>query len=186
MEPAPNGALVGYMVVVVALAIVAHATPALDFRGVGRVRRRPVIDHQDGVDGLELGPSRDELDRQRRRLETIMILPRADLALLATLAGLFGLLLAAALGALGPRLMAFAFHGGFGPNGPELPPPLSRSFWVGPAPLERLAQLVGAAAIAVLALRLYRPFAGLGVLAATLLALRAAVDFVLDRPFGGY
>lgn len=172
----PNIVFALYMLGCILIAILVWRFEMFDMRGVSRVVSQPP-ESLDRDDDAFLEPdSRSSAERiEAPRLALQTTLPRMDLALLATIGGLLGVGLGAALGWLIPLALEHLPGGdGWGALTAE-------------RPMARLAQVIGAAALAVAALRMIRVFMLLGLLAAaTLLALLAA-NYVLDRAlFAGF
>lgn len=171
-----NAALILYMLISVALAVITHRFDAFDFRGLGRIQRRAAPDfsaEEDAYDADLMETRR--LSREQRRVARLDIVPRADLTTLVALGGVAALSFGAALGFLGPRWIGAA-------AGVNLEP-LSNGAWFGVTPLERVAQIVGATALTTVALRMFRIFAALAALTAAIWLMSVSVDYVLGRPF---
>lgn len=164
---APNAIYVGYMLGALAVLAVAYATPGLDLRAIGglrRVRQRPHSEDEHDYDA----PKR----RPRRAPDQDAALPRADLIALIAIFGALGVALGAALGFLGPRWIESAYA-------EEAP---ATFVWTAGEPLARAAQLVGALAFGFTALRLLRVFMALAVFAALAVTAHVAVAYTLGRP----
>lgn len=166
---APNALYVGYIVVALVLLFVVYTQSALDLRGVGRVRRRRMSASADEADYEEEADGRGY---NAALSEAISVVPRADLSMLIAVFGALGVALGATLGFLGPRLID-AIHV------TEEAAPFS---WTAAAPLERVAQIVGALSVALIALRMIRVFMMLAALAAAAAIAHIAVAYTLGRP----
>ncbi|MEO1331649.1 MAG: hypothetical protein AAFW46_18530 [Pseudomonadota bacterium] len=168
--PAPNAAYVIYMFVCVALLALVYLTPALDLRGVGRVRRRRRIAASDEAEfAEEVGEPRTS-----SRAEALLLIPRADLTLMVAVLALGGVLSAALLGFLGPRILDQAIGRGVDW--------MTEGAWAAPAPLERVAQVAGALTLGLVALRMLRVFMALAAFLLAVGGAALALNFVLGRP----
>lgn len=188
-----------YSFACIGLVYFVYRSEALDFRGVGRLSRRPVerpgsSEEDDYVDPAEAADEAHSLSRELRRLARFEIEPRADFTLLLTLAGAGALLFGAAF----LFLLPLGFEAASGDyatasvgavSAPRGPTDLAELSYAAERPMARLAQIVGAVCGAAIALRMLRIFMGLAVLAAAVLLILMAVNFVIGRPtlalFGG-
>lgn len=173
----PNAVLVGYMIIAIALAAIVHALPALDLRGVGRMRARSAPEA--GADAeIDYEPRARAHRAERRRAAQAAAeeaaLPRADLAVLIATFGALGVALGAAIGFLGPRFLETAFAAGESET--------AEFVWTADAPLARAAQMIGAVAFGLIALRMLRIFMALAIFAALALTAHIAVAYTLGRP----
>lgn len=167
--PAPNAAYVLYMFGCLALFALVHLIPALDLRGVGRVRRRRPEFHGDEAEFADTQPA-----RTTNRPEAILLIPRADLAMIATVLAVGAVLLAGLIGFLGPRLLDQAI--GRGESW------FFMGDWSASEPLERVAQVTGALCGGLIALRMLRLFMALAALLLCVGGALIASNFVLGRP----
>lgn len=180
-----------YCLICPALVFLVYRTEALDFRGVGRLSRQArtprlgATEEDDYADPAETAQQMRGLARQLRRLSRLEVAPRADFQLLLTLAGAGALLTGGALGFLIPLGME-AIGGGAEPlpGAPALQGPMTLGTlsYAADYPLARLAQSVGAACGAIIALRMLRVFMGVAVFLAAILLLLIAANFVIGRP----
>lgn len=166
---APNAIYVGYMLVSLGLLMVVYTRSAFDLRGVGKIRRRKPLMAADEADYED-----DDLERRAdySRPEQIMIMPRADLTMLVAVFGALGVILGAAIGFAGPRIIDELYA--------------SRSAgdafsWMASKPLERVAQITGAMCLGLIALRMFRIFLVLAGFASLAIGAHAAVAYTLGR-----
>ena len=166
---APPAVYVGYMIGALALLLLVYTQNSLDLRGVGRIRRRRPLMAADEADYEE-----DDLEQRvdYGRSEQIMIMPRADLTMLVAVFGALGVILGAAIGFAGPRIIDELYA--------------SRSAgdafsWMASKPLERVAQITGAMCLGLIALRMFRIFLVLAGFASLAIGAHAAVAYTLGR-----
>lgn len=166
-----------------------YHSAALDFRGVGRLSRRPAgrvdaTEEDDFADPREAAGEARSLARELRRLARFEVAPRADFHLLLMLGGLLALAAGASIGLLTPLALETMF--GVASSRSEAAPggatDLAALSYAADQPMARLAQVVGAASGAAIALRMLRIFMGLGALCSAVLLFLMAVNFVIGRP----
>lgn len=179
-DAAPNAAYAAYILACLFAVLIVYLLPIFDFRGFGRIRRRRAETHVDEIDYdgasvLSPAAARRAWSEERRRAEALTVMPRGDLTLLVVLGGLGAVALGGVLGFLGPMLldMALGARGGAW---------FEAGAWRADAPLPRLAQLVGALAIGLVALRMLRVFVGVAALIALAAVAQLGVNYVLGRP----
>ena len=191
-----NAAYAVYILISIGLVYFVYRDDRLDFRGVGRLLRRPTGGAPPGEEADFAAPpdAAEEaraLARERRRLARLVIEPRADFTVMLALGGLGALLMGAAIGFLAPLLLeAIASAGGASAGSRhEAATDLAALSYAADSPMARLAQAAGALCGAAVALRMLRIFMGLAALCASILLAMAALNFVIGRPtlalFGG-
>ncbi|MCI4663594.1 MAG: hypothetical protein MRY74_02625 [Neomegalonema sp.] len=166
---APPAVYVGYVIAALALLALVYSLNQFDLRGIGKISRRRPLMAADEADYED-----EDLERRAdyARPEQIMIVPRADLAVLIALFGVLGVGLGAVLGFVGPRAIHYAFASGDAAAGFS---------WRGGEAIERVAQIAGAMCFGLIALRMIRLFIVFAGFAAFAIAAHAAVAYTLGR-----
>lgn len=159
LAPTPNAVHAIYLILCLGLAVAVHIFSVFDLRGVGRVRRRAPLSEDDAEFDRAT-----QLWRAQAKAEALHVTPRADLQALTVGLILLGLILAASVGFLAPRILAPWLSGVAWDR-------LIADFTIGaPERLGRIAQLVGAVCFAAIALRMAQ-----AAMAAAAIALIAGV-----------
>lgn len=178
-----NAAYAAYILISAAVTALIYSSPALDFRGVGALKRRPrnvFMAEEEAYERVDV--DRRALAKERRRVQRISVAPRADLTVLLAIGGAAALALGAFLGFIGPRLIEAVAQGAPVSDSTGAPATLDSFRYAAASPMGRLAQIAGAALFLAAALRMLRAFIGLAALAAAVIAVQLALNFVIGRP----